>query len=261
MKEASKGIGLSVTLTKILSDQGFLTPIDGPTVSGNKRYLFAESTISEFIALVSKYAIESGNRGKMISFGVLLRAHYALGFSTEAALALISEGHLRPMKSIEHVSSLADLRFSKHELSLILSSIPPSPSTVTRAWVIRHLKVNKRTVQYLIKEGHLRETTGRGKQRPIIKQSFELFESKWIKIGLIARRMGTSRMLAARALIMRNIESIICKHDTSVASFFDREAALSLSDFDKDLDRVALYRGKTYSEYMAIRKEQGRQTV
>lgn len=195
----------------------------------------------------------------MISFGTLLRAHFALGFPIETALAFISDGHLHPVRSIDHVSSLANLRFSKSELSRVLSSIPPSPATVTRSWVIQRLEVNKRTVQHLIKEGYLQETTGRGKQKPITKQSFELFEARWIKVGILARNFGTSRMLATRALLSNNISSIICEHDVCVASFFDREAALSLSDPEKALDQAARYRGKKYSEYMAIRREQGPQ--
>lgn len=259
LKEAGREIGLSTIFTKMLCDQGIISPIDGPLVSGRKRYLFSQSTLSKFVGSIANYSIGSGEGDRMVTFGALLRAHLALGFPIESALALISEGRLRPVRSNEHVSSLADLQFSRSELSRVLGSIPPSPTTVTRSWVIQQLEVNKRTVQFLIKEGYLQEYIGKGKQKPIIKRSFELFESQWIKVGLIARKFGTSRMLATRALLSKNIGSIICENDPSVASFFDRRAALSLSDPDKALDQVALHRGKNYSEYMASRREQGQQ--
>jgi len=257
LKEASGFIGVSPIFVKVFVDQNFLFPIDGPNISGNKRYLFAQPDLAAFVSSVTQYASQICETDT-ISFSSLLRAHFALGFSIETALSLISGGILRPSKTTECASSLANLRFSKSELSRVLVSMPPSEATVTRAWVMQNLGINKRTVQFLVKEGHLAELPGRCKQKPISKSSFEIFNSRWIKSGLLAEKFNTNRMLCIKAMTANSIDSIICASDPTVASFFDRGAALSLQNPDEALDQAARYRGKKYSEYMAIRRE-GRQ--
>jgi hypothetical protein len=146
LKEAGKKIGLTFTLTKLLADHGRLPPVDGPMVSGNKRYLFAPSTLSDFVESIARSAVENAAEGRRtVALGVLLRAQRVLGLSFDTVLDLIAAGSLRPIKAVDNVTSLADLRFSRRELTRALNAISISPVVVTRAWTIRRLGANKRT--------------------------------------------------------------------------------------------------------------------
>lgn len=251
LKDASKFLSVSATFTKLFADQGLLASVDGPSISGNKRYLFSRSTLIDFVASVATRSVVAAEDDERVSFGVFLRSHRARGITLAGAMQNIREGKIRPIIVSSEVRSMADIRISKRDLDRALRGISTVDNVVTRSYVINTLAVNKRTVQFLIRNGHLLETAGLGKQKPILRSSFDKFTSEWIKVGDIAELYNTSRMLASRALIFLEFRSIVDESDSSVATYFDRRAVSELRGFKATLNSVAFHRGKRYSDYIA----------
>jgi len=251
LKDASKFLSISAAFTKLLADQGLLASVDGPSISGNKRYLFSRSTLTDFVASVATRSVVATEDDEGVSFGVFLRSYRARGINLAAAIQHVQEGRIRSMVVGHEATSMADIEISKRDLFRIKREVSPDDRLITRGRVIDTLAVNKRTVQFLIRNGHLRENTGIGKQKPILKSSFDKFNAEWIKVGDIAKIYNTSRMLASRALMFLEVGCIGDDSDVSVATYFDRRAVSKLRAFKATLSSVAFHRGKHYSDYIA----------
>lgn len=251
LRAASRRLGLSEILTKRLADHGILPPLDGPPVSMSRRYLFVVPDIERLIArFETRLAPSSDDGSRVVGFGTLLKAQGELNLPLPEVMRAILEGSLPPVARGADARGLAAYRFDEQTMRASFREIGERTSAfanLARADVVRRLGCRKDTVAWLVANGYLAEIPGFGRQKPISRASLEAFQGGWIKAGEVAERFGTSRMLVSRALKAAGVTATEPASE-AITVFHDRGQVEAL-DVASWIDKVALHRGKAWSEY------------
>lgn len=254
LKQTASRIGLSVTHTKQIMDEGAMKPVDGPAVSGNLRYLVSISTVEDFVSGLTPAACPvRGRPAGTVQLGKVMKIQRTLGLPLEDMLKAVRSGRL-PVAAIDDGAiGIGSLRFDHRQVKTVLTEMAATeraPGAVTRGWIIKTLAVTKFTVAWLTKHGFLEKLPGKGNLKPFTQTSFENFTAEWAKAGELAATYKTSRMLITKALIATGVETTPRSDDSGIALFFSR-SQIKPECVPAWLEEVALHRGKTWSEYDA----------
>ncbi len=256
LKAASKKIGLSIALTKRLASSGVLSTMVDPSVSGVKRYLFADTEIEAFSSRLCAQAARSDTQPHgTISLTVLLKRQSTTGVPPSNVIDAVAAGEIRsvyigpnrtswPWKLFLHRDD-TDRWFCRHR-SLA------SPDAVSRAEAMALLGVNKATLGWLVQSDWLIERRARGRFCPIDRKSIEAFRARWFKLGDIAEAVGTNRSTIRCVLDGGGVESLEgpADDDHDIATFYDRNHVERI-DIDRLRQEAYVYKGKSRSEYTA----------
>lgn len=260
LKATSQRLGLSKILTKRLADHGVLMPLSGGPLSDDRRYLFAVPDIDSLIArFKARLTPNLGTETSTVGFGPLIKAQGELKLPLADVMTAIYEGDLPPVSHDPRKIGVAGYGFDEPSMRATFRAIAASASEFTemsRPEVIEQMGCRKDTVAWLIANGYLVEVPGVGRQKLILRSSFEAFQAKWIKAGEAAERFKTSRMLISRALKAAGITATE-PGSAEITVFFDR-TQLDAIDVEGWLQEVAHHRGKTWGEYDASLKMRSR---
>jgi TniQ len=254
LKSASEKLGLSIALTKRLADAKALPLVDGPSISGAKRYLFAAGDLEAFVSRLTAHTQRRTTRPeRTFTLTVLLKRQAASGIPVNYVVDAIATGEIEslligpmPITLLWNVvfrQDEVDQWFRRHRAL-------ESPDTMSRSETMAFLGVNKVTVTSLVEAEWLLERSSRGRYSPIDRASVEAFKEQWTKLGEIAESFGTSRGLVRIVLDRAGVRSIkrLAKDDRDITAFYDR-AQVERLDIEHLCRNAYLHKGKSWSEY------------
>lgn len=194
----AKYLAISRKTAKCLVDADVIRPVLGPSIDKSKTYIIPRTEPDNLVMdIMRNFQPRLAKRSRNLSS--ILKGGKKLRLPIKSIIDAMRSGQLSPIAV--NGTGLCAFEFDPVEVRFLFVTLQKDLSHARGLPVLlaaKYLRISMMSVLWLVKEGHLQTA-----DNPLVRislTSLHSFSSRWIKLGTLADRYGTSRAFFRRAL-------------------------------------------------------------
>lgn len=254
LKDMAKRLEIATSTAKRLIEAEVIRAVSGPAIDQSNTYMILVGEIEALLNSLASHALKTSRcRTRSRNLSSILKAQKMLRLPLKPIMDALVGGRVRPTKKKIRISGLRAFEYDHNDVKTLFDDVESRSMPnggLPLSVVAKRLGIQRASVFWLIGRGHLRRCDkSRMHLARILTTSLEAFEAKWVKVGVLAAELATSRALVIRALMAEGLKPIEGARVDRYGVFYFQRRQVESVDLQKAIRNAALLKGKGRPAY------------